>query len=168
MGVLFCYHLCIPFWELHDLSPNLHIHVSVSDMYIYPRLVHIFPCSRIGRSIVGIYKPLTDTWMWCGNWDCGSAIPFLGIFVSNFRYWFFAVYNTVYEEEFIYSLLNCCRDASWSLYLASVDWAAVLRDLSSTFNTTSPSRPHAVSTGGSGHTTGYSDQAFLPDPAYST
>jgi hypothetical protein len=24
----------------------------------------------------------------CGNWDCGPAIPFLGIFVSNFRYLF--------------------------------------------------------------------------------
>ncbi len=35
----------------------------------------------------------------CGNWDCGRAIPFLGIVVSNFRYWFFAVYchNTLYE-----------------------------------------------------------------------
>ncbi len=30
----------------------------------------------------------------CGNWDCGRAIPFVGIFVSNFRHWFFAVYNT--------------------------------------------------------------------------
>jgi hypothetical protein len=28
----------------------------------------------------------------CGNWDCGRAIPFL--FVSNCRYWFFAVSNT--------------------------------------------------------------------------
>jgi hypothetical protein len=27
----------------------------------------------------------------CGNWDCGHAIPFLKIFVSNFRHWFFAV-----------------------------------------------------------------------------
>jgi hypothetical protein len=26
-----------------------------------------------------------------GHWDCGRAIPFLGIFVSNFWYWFFAV-----------------------------------------------------------------------------
>jgi hypothetical protein len=26
-----------------------------------------------------------------GNWDSGRAIPFLGIFVSNFQYWFFAV-----------------------------------------------------------------------------
>jgi hypothetical protein len=30
----------------------------------------------------------------CGNWDGGRAIPFLGIFVSNFLYWFFlAVYT---------------------------------------------------------------------------
>jgi hypothetical protein len=27
----------------------------------------------------------------CANWDCGRAIPFLGIFLSNFRFWFFAV-----------------------------------------------------------------------------
>ncbi len=34
---------------------------SVSDLYI-PR-IGLF-CSRIGRPIVGIYKLLTDTWMW--------------------------------------------------------------------------------------------------------
>ncbi len=28
-----------------------------------------------------------------GNWDCGRAIPFLGIFVSSFQHWFFAVYE---------------------------------------------------------------------------
>jgi hypothetical protein len=27
----------------------------------------------------------------CGNWDCGRTIHFLGIIVSNFWYWFFAV-----------------------------------------------------------------------------
>ncbi len=33
------------------LSPNFHIHVSVSDLYIprIPGSVHIFSCSRIGR-----------------------------------------------------------------------------------------------------------------------
>ncbi len=51
--------------ELRGLSPNFHIHVSVSDLYIskIPRF-HIFSCSRIGRPVVGIYKSLTDIWMW--------------------------------------------------------------------------------------------------------
>jgi hypothetical protein len=34
------------FWELRGLSPDFHIHVTVSDLYISR--------SRIGRSIVGI------------------------------------------------------------------------------------------------------------------
>ncbi len=29
-----------------------------------------------------------------GSWDYGRAIPFLGIFVSNIWYWFFAVFST--------------------------------------------------------------------------
>jgi hypothetical protein len=48
------------FWELGGLSPNFHIHASVSDLYIPKIGLHI-SCSRIGRSIVGIYKSLTDT-----------------------------------------------------------------------------------------------------------
>jgi hypothetical protein len=48
------------FWELRGLSPNFHIHVSVSDLYISRIGPHI-SCSRIGRSIMGIYKSLTDT-----------------------------------------------------------------------------------------------------------
>ncbi len=51
------------FWELRGLSPNFYIHVSVSDLYIPMIGTHI-SCSRIGRSMVGIYKSLTDTWMW--------------------------------------------------------------------------------------------------------
>ncbi len=50
------------FWELCGLSPNFHIHVSVSDCFI-PKSVHIFPCSRIGRPILEIYKSLADIWM---------------------------------------------------------------------------------------------------------
>jgi hypothetical protein len=50
------------FWELRGLSPNFHIHVSMSDLYINRSQSHE-----------------------CGNSDCGRAIPFLGIFVSNFR-----------------------------------------------------------------------------------
>ncbi len=52
------------FCELRCLSPNFHIHVFVSDLCI-PRIGPHISYSRIGRSIVGIYKSLTDcTWMW--------------------------------------------------------------------------------------------------------
>ncbi len=51
-------HLCIPSWELRDLGPSFHIHVSFSDLYI-PGSVHIFPNSRIGRPILEIYKFIT-------------------------------------------------------------------------------------------------------------
>ncbi len=46
------------FWELRGLSPDFHIHVSVSDFYI-PRIAPHISCSRISGSIVGIYKSLT-------------------------------------------------------------------------------------------------------------
>ncbi len=76
------------FWELRGLSPNFHIHISVSDLYI-PRISPHISWRRIGRSIVGIYKSLTDTWMWklalwSRNSFLGLFIIFLGIFVANF------------------------------------------------------------------------------------
>ncbi len=33
-------------------------------IYIFPRSVCLFCCRKICRSILGIYKSLTDTWMW--------------------------------------------------------------------------------------------------------
>jgi hypothetical protein len=50
------------FWELRSLSPNFHIHVSVSNLYV-PRIGPHISCSRIGRSIMGIYTrySLIDT-----------------------------------------------------------------------------------------------------------
>jgi hypothetical protein len=49
--------------ELRGFSPNFHIQVSASDLYIPGISPHI-SYSRIGRPIVGIYKSFTDTWMW--------------------------------------------------------------------------------------------------------
>ncbi len=74
------------FWELHSLSPNFHIHVPVSDLYI-PRIGPHISCSRIGWEYINLSQ--THEFV---NWDCGRAIPFLGKFVSNFRYWFSAMY----------------------------------------------------------------------------
>ncbi len=51
------------FWKLCGLSPNSHIHLSVSDLYI-PRIGQHISSSRKGRPIAGIYNSLTDTWMW--------------------------------------------------------------------------------------------------------
>jgi hypothetical protein len=48
--------------ELRGLSPNFHIHVSLSDLYITtigPPTV--FSYSRLGRPIVERYKSLTET-----------------------------------------------------------------------------------------------------------
>ncbi len=47
---------------------------TVSNLYI-PKIGPHISCNRIGRSIVGIYKSLTDTWMWkflLGLWPCNS------------------------------------------------------------------------------------------------
>ncbi len=60
-------------WELRGLSPNFHIQVSASDLYIYSQDRSTYSCSRIGRLIVGIYKSLSDTWMWkLGLWPRSS------------------------------------------------------------------------------------------------
>ncbi len=89
--------------EFRSLRPNFHIHVSVCDEYIYSQDRSTFSCRRIGRPIVGIYQLLRYE---CGNWDWGRAIPFLGIFVSNFRYCVFAVYSFGHC-----GMRNKCNDA---------------------------------------------------------
>ncbi len=53
----------LPEKELRGQSPNLHIHVSVSDLYI-PTIDLPFLLQEICGPILGIYKSLTDTWMW--------------------------------------------------------------------------------------------------------
>jgi hypothetical protein len=57
--------------------------MSLWAIYIFPGSVHLFPVFRIAdRSWENINRSQTHE---CWNWDCGRAIPFLGIFVSNFH-----------------------------------------------------------------------------------
>ncbi len=56
-------HLFIPFLGMRGLSPNFHIHVSVSDLYSSRISLHI-SSSRIAKPVMGIYKSLTYAWMW--------------------------------------------------------------------------------------------------------
>ncbi len=49
--------------EYRGLSPNFHIHASVSDLYI-PKIGLPILLEEICIPILGLYKSLTDTWMW--------------------------------------------------------------------------------------------------------
>ncbi len=46
--------------EYRGLSPNFHIHVSVSELYIPTMGLHVL-LEEISRLILGIYKSLKDT-----------------------------------------------------------------------------------------------------------
>jgi hypothetical protein len=71
------------FLQLRGFSPNFHIHVSVSDLYVYFQdlSTYFLQQNRQIQSWGHINRSQTHE---CGNRDCGRAIPFLGIFVSNF------------------------------------------------------------------------------------
>jgi len=62
-------------------------------MWMMAWTVHAFKMVRLQNS--GFYTATKIPFLYClsGNWDCGRTIPFLGIFVSNCRYCFFAAYN---------------------------------------------------------------------------
>jgi hypothetical protein len=63
----------------------------VSDLYIFSIGPRIFLQQKRQRIVHGNINCSQRSE--CGNWECGRAIPFLGIFVSNFRYCFFAVWE---------------------------------------------------------------------------
>jgi hypothetical protein len=74
-----------PDMKLRDLVPNFHIHVSVSDLHI-PTIGPQTQNSKIGGPIV---EKLYINHLQIHEsriWKRGSAVSFLGIFVSNFRY----------------------------------------------------------------------------------
>ncbi len=60
------------------------------EIYIFPGSVHIFPpAEKADPSWEYSIRSQTHE---CGNWDWGPDIPFLGIFVSNFPHFVFAVW----------------------------------------------------------------------------
>jgi hypothetical protein len=82
---------------LRGLNPDFYIHVSVTVLYI-PRIgPHIF--LQADRSWEYINHLKTHE---CGNWDCGRAVPFLGICVSNFRFCVFAGYSLLFPILYVY------------------------------------------------------------------
>ncbi len=75
--------------------------------YIDPRAIFIYISScRIGRPIVGIYKSLTDAWMWKLELR-PRDIPILGIFVSTFRYFVFAMKHFSLPKEMTLRTYYC-------------------------------------------------------------
>ncbi len=66
--------LCIPFLGIARPQSQFP-HSCVCEHLYNPRIGQHIYCSRIGISIVGIYKSLTDTWIW--NGDCAVAVQFL-------------------------------------------------------------------------------------------
>jgi hypothetical protein len=75
--------------KLRGLIPNFHIHVSVSNFYIFPRSVSLFCCIAFTDQS---WDYINHSQIHEGrNWAGGCAVPFLGICVSNFRDKAFAV-----------------------------------------------------------------------------
>ncbi len=66
------------------LSPNFHNHASVSDLYIPTIGLPILLQKNMWTDPENISKSLTDTYE-CRSWDRSRAIPFLGIYIRNFR-----------------------------------------------------------------------------------
>jgi hypothetical protein len=66
------------------LSPNFHIYVSVSDLYIYShdRSAYSAPGKYVDQSWEYLNSSQTHEW---GNWEWGRAFPFLGIHKWDFR-----------------------------------------------------------------------------------
>ncbi len=90
------HHTATAFPFIYSFSGNFAASAPISTfmclwaIYIFPGSVHIFPpAEKADPSWEYIICLQTHE---CGNWDWGPDIPFLGIFVSNFRHFVFAVH----------------------------------------------------------------------------
>ncbi len=101
-GSYFVKHCNGPF--IYSFSGNCAASAPISTfmclwaIYIFPGSVHIFPpAEKAGPSWKYIIRSQTHE---CGNWDRGPDIPSLGIFVSNFRHFVFAVRRTLANSKY--------------------------------------------------------------------
>jgi hypothetical protein len=107
----------------HWCCPALQRTNTQNSKQIFPEKLIVWPQSQFRHSCVCerfIYSQERSTYflqqnrpdrLWeyinrsqaheCVNWDCGCAIPFLGIFVSNFRFWFFAALGSTSASSFV-------------------------------------------------------------------
>ncbi len=88
-------------------------------IYLVPGTVHIFsPAEKADPSWEYIIRSQTHE---CGNWDRDPDIPFLGIFISNFRHFVFAVHSVAPSSTFLVLHLGLVnRSVFW--YLVSRKW----------------------------------------------
>ncbi len=116
----------IPF--LGIARPQPHIHVSVSDLYS-PRIGLHISSSRVGRPIVGIYKSLTDAWMWklglrprysfFGN-ICFEISVFC-LCSALYKFFIFLIKYNGYMRGFVNNS-HICRGSSASLQDSEKGW----------------------------------------------
>ncbi len=99
----------------------LNFFLSAGSIYIFP------PAEQANPSWEYIIRSQTHE---CGNWDWGPDIPFLGIFVSNFRHFVFALHGKFVEstDDSGVNVRWGCHTPCFSLDSAS-GWAEVYKSI---------------------------------------